>query len=546
VTLYFENNMRNNLVRASSLDVTGLSNALWVRERADAARYEDSFGDFIKAGWHHVGEPQPFLSNWHIDCLADHLAAVARRQIRGPGPLIFTMPPRHMKSRAANVFLPAWIWAQDPDPEEDGHGFKVRPSTLMGPGVKFAYLSYVQRLSNDHSVACRQLVESDWYQSRWGDRVKLNYKQKEQFGNFSGGNRRALSFSSITGFGADIIVVDDAHDIKNVESKVKREATLRVWDEVLPTRLNDPKTGMFIVIMQRSHERDLIGHILAKEFGGIHVCLPAEFESRHPYIFLNPKWPVPRETDSSNGSDGGPKVGETWRDFRNEGEPLWKSRFPDNELKRWSSSMTSHAAAGQLQQRPTAREGGLFKRVWFDNPVKYVPNMARMHLTRAWDLASASDPSADPDWTVGLLMARDPETSCLYILDVTRVRLSPGAREEKIVTTARFDQAYGAASYNVRIPQDPGAAGKFEAHHLVGLLQGYAVSVEPEQGSKENRADPFAAQCEHGMVRLLEAAWNQSFVEELCAFPNGDHDDQVDAASAAFRALVRQVQWFLA
>ena len=76
-----------------------------------------------------------------------------------------------------------------------------------------------------------------------------------------------------------------------------REATLRVWDEVLPTRLNDPKTGMFIVIMQRSHERDLIGHILAKEFNGMHVCLPAEFEGGHPYVFLNPKWPVPRKTD---------------------------------------------------------------------------------------------------------------------------------------------------------------------------------------------------------------------------------------------------------
>ena len=76
---------------------------------------------------------------------------------------------------------------------------------------------------------------------------------------------------------------------------------LQVWDEVLPTRLDDPKIGMFIVIMQRSHERDLIGHIMAKEFNGMHVCLPAEFERNHPYVFLNPKWPVPRRTDSSDG-----------------------------------------------------------------------------------------------------------------------------------------------------------------------------------------------------------------------------------------------------
>jgi Terminase RNaseH-like domain len=91
-----------------------------------------------------------------------------------------------------------------------------------------------------------------------------------------------------------------------------------------------------------------------------------------------------------------------------------------------------------------------------------------------------------------------------------------------------------------RVPQDPGAAGKFEARQLAGLLQGYQVASEREKGNKENRADPFASQCEQGYVKLVEGAWNHAFVEELCAFPNGAHDDQVDAASAAFRALLRR------
>ncbi len=129
--------------------------------------------------------------------------------------------------------------------------------------------------------------------------------------------------------------------------------------------------------------------------------------------------------------------------------------------------MTSHAAAGQLQQRPTAREGGLFKRQWFNNPVKLAPE-DRLDLVRAWDLASASDPSNDPDYTVGLLMGRDRQTGVLYIVDVIRGRFSPGEREQKIKSTAIFD----GASCNIRIPQDPGGAGKFEAYHLAGLLAG--------------------------------------------------------------------------
>ena len=132
-------------------------------------------------------------------------------------------------------------------------------------------------------------------------------------------------------------------------------------------------------------------------------------------------------------------------------------------------------------------------------------------------------------------MGRDRNTHFLYILDVIRGRFNPGEREQKIIATARID----GPSCTIRVPQDPGGAGKFEAHHLVGLLQGYRVSTEREEGSKENRADPFVAQCEHGFVKMVDAPWNQAFVEELCAFPNGAHDDQVDAVSAAFRSVVR-------
>jgi predicted phage terminase large subunit-like protein len=511
------------------------SSELSVRERADTLRYQRSLGDFTEAAWRHAGEPQAYQSNWHIDCLCDHLMAVARRELKGPGPLIFTMPPRHMKSRGVNVFFPAWVWAQDPDPNQEGHGLQVRPGTLLGPGVKFAYVSYLQDLANEHSGACRQLISSEWYCRRWGSHYRLVRNHVEHLVNSAGGSRFATSFSGVTGFGADIIVVDDAHDIHKAESKAAREATLHTWDEVLQTRLNDPKTGMFIVIMQRSHERDLIGHILSREFNGMHVCLPAQYEANHPYVFAKakPGWEVKRQTDSSNGRDGGPSLGEPWRDFRKEGDPLWPKRIDEVELKRMAVAMGNHAAAGQLQQRPTAREGGVFKFSWFENKARCIP--PDLDLVRAWDFAGSPEGKYDADYTAGVLMGRHPITSVLYVLDIVRGRFSPAELERRVRNTAILD----GYETRIRIPEDPGGAGKFQACRFVELLQGYSVRTERESGlgSKERRADPFAAQCEHGLVKLVEGPWNKAFIDELCAFPHAAHDDQVDAASAAFRQL---------
>ena len=512
------------------------------RAYIDAVACEESLGDFMRYGWHGARELMVFQSNWHIDCICDYLTAAIDWQIKGP--LIFTMPPRHMKSIGINVFLPPWTWAQELPEATRRRGVRIKEGSWRGPGTRFAFIAYAQHLSNTHARQCRSLIESPWYQERWGDRFRLRDAAVEMFSNDQGGSRRALSFrGALTGFGAHIIGIDDAHNIMSDAYETERQKVLDGWDNALNSRLDDNIHGIYIVGMQRSHENDLVGHVLASEFNGVHVCLPYEYERKHPFVFiksLDLTRQVIRKTDSSDGADVGPRLGEFWEDRRTEGDVLWPERFPKSVVEPAIKRMSAHAAAGQYQQRPTAREGGLFKRLWFDNPVKFADE-SRLQKVRSWDLASTeqSVSSTDPDWTVGVKMGYDPEIRVIYVLDVIRARLSPAQVETKIKTTAILD----GEETSIRIPQDPGGAGKFQAAYLVGQLQGYSVSTEREDGNKEYRANPFAAQCEHGFVKLVEGAWNKAFIEELCAFPNASHDDQVDAVSAGFRALIRRPIW---
>lgn len=528
--------MKPSVLRSGSTACAGPSGSS-VRDRIDAIRYESSLLEFIGASWPII-EPNAFKRNWHIEAICDHLEACVDWQIDR---LLINMPPRHMKSLAANVFLPAWTWAQDSNPSKDPrYRFSTRRSSWRGPGAKFMHLSYDSALSARDGVKCRQIITSPWYQRLWGSRVQLrdDQNQKTRFDNLRGGHRLSTSEGGvITGEGADIIIYDDPHNVRDVggSSNLARETTLQFWDEALPSRLNDQERGVFVVIMQRVHERDLSGHILAKELGWTHLCLPAAYEAKHPFPISTT---VKRRT-----------TGEIWTDPRQEGEALWPAKFPLTALQRIAKdqSMTSHVAAGQLQQRPSAAEGGLFRRDWFARTLPMLDRNSfvgarRLQLVRAWDLAwTAADQGGDPDYTVGVLMGFDPESKLCYVLDVVRGRWSPAELTRMVAGLAAID----GDACRIRIPQDPGG-GKFVAHSLAAELRGYPVTIEPEYAPKVQRAVAFAAYCENQYVVLAEGPWNQSFVDELCAFPNGMHDDQVDAVCAAYRTLMRRSElWYV-
>jgi hypothetical protein len=149
------------------------------------------------------------------------------------------------------------------------------------------HASYAQSLSLRDSTKCRRLIESPWYQNLWGNRFQLMADQntKTRFDNNQGGSRLSTSVgSSLTGEGGNIIVVDDPNAAQEAFSEATIASTIEWWDGALSTRLNNAKTGAFVVIQQRLGEEDLTGHILSKDHGEwTHLCLPLRYEPERSF-----------------------------------------------------------------------------------------------------------------------------------------------------------------------------------------------------------------------------------------------------------------------
>lgn len=446
-----------------------------------------SLYEFMRQAWPIVEPGTPFVDGWHLDAIAAHLEAVSAGHIRH---LIVNIPPRHAKSLLVAVFWPCWEW-------------------IAHPERRWLFASYAASLSIRDSLKCRRIITSSWYQERWGDRFTLTNDQnaKIKFENNKTGYRLATSVGgAVTGEGGDRVIVDDPHNMLEAESDVEREKVLTWWDEAMSTRLNDPKTGARVIVMQRLHERDLTGHAL--EAGGYdHLCLPAEYEQTVRVTSLG--FVDPRTI---------------------EGALLWPERVGPAEIDRFKRDLGPYGYAGQMQQQPAPRTGGLFQRSWFQTedaaPVSFAA------AVRYWDKAGALPGKGD--WTVGVLMGRTHD-GYYWLIDVARGQWPADERNRVILETAKRDRIRG---YTVKtwIEQPPGLA-KESTDTVVRLLAGYPVEADPVHRDKVERAEPVSAQLRAGNVRMLTAEWNDAYLAVMCRFPTGAHDDDVDATSGAFNKL---------
>ena len=160
---------------------------------------------------------------------------------------------------------------------------------------------------------------------------------------------------------------------------------------------------------------------------------------------------------------------------------------------------------------------------------------------RAWDVAATEQKdSNDPDYTSGVLMGKRTDGTFI-VLDVINQRIKAGEVEKLILATSQMDRAKYGIRYTVRIPIDPGAAGRIVADAYVKMLAGFAVKAERVTGSKVARATPYAAQWQNGNIDLLSGEWNDVYLSQLESFPESKHDDMVDASSDSFNELSKAV-----
>jgi predicted phage terminase large subunit-like protein len=449
-----------------------------IRERCE------SLAGFVREAWRVLEPNTPLVWNWHLDALCLHLEAVTDGRINR---LAVNIPPGSSKSMIVSVLWPAWEWG---------------PRGLRS--MRYLTTSFAEDSVKRDTRKHRDLTLSDWYRSLWPE-VVLVRTGEMSFANQDTGTREGTAFGSLTSKRGNRLIIDDPHSTKTAESDTERASTVRQFREGSLNRLNDQERDAIVVVMQRLHEQDVTGALMKLGLGFVLLMLPMEFEPQ-------------RRCSTSIG----------WTDPRTEeGELLDPVRFPRKVVDDLKKGLGSYAYAGQYQQRPAPRDGGLFKRSWLP-VVDALPNDI-VSWCRAWDIG-ATKGGGDP--TAGVKVGRGRD-GIFYVVDVAHGQEGPAEVERMILATATLD----GTGVTLRLPQDPGAAGKAYAQTLIKLLAGYPVKAVAPTGDKTTRATPAAAQAEAGNVRLLRGSWNDRFIDELCTFPAGAHDDQVDAFADAINEL---------
>ena len=436
--------------------------------------------------------------------------------------LLINIPPGGMKSLLLNVFWPAWEWG---------------PRRM--PSMRYVCASHSLDLAVRDSTKMRRLIQSEWYQERWGDIVKLTGDQnaKTKFENTRTGFRQAVAAGSITGARGDRVIIDDPLSATDANSDATRSSVAEWFEQAVPTRLNNPDKSAIVVIMQRLHEEDPSGIILEKQADEYdHIMIPMEYDpDRAKPTMLG--WEDPREE---------------------RGEPYFLERFPRHVIEREKKIMGSYAVSGQFQQTPTPDDGGIIKQKWWqlweNSDVFPAMDYIIAAVDTAYTTKTENDYSAMSVWGV---FSEDPVAEAVksgesYLIERTykqphpkvmllyawQERLDFHPLMEKIAKTCR--------DYRVnRVLIENKAVGIPIATELRRLFtnRDFAVQLE-DPGSVDKQARLYSVQhlFEEGLVYAPDKSWADEVIQQCIKFPKAKHDDLVDTVSMAMRYLRRTGQ----
>lgn len=493
---------------------------------------------FVRESWSVLEPATPFVHGWHIDVVCEHLEAVAAGELLR---LIINVPPRTMKSITTCVCWPAWEW-------------------LDRPHLRWMFATYASSLSLRDSVKCRRLLQSAGGKAEGTLLERVGYQgllrllgqdwsltgdqnAKEKYETTETGMRLATSVGAVaTGEGGDRIVVDDPVNPKQARSEAERTTANEWWDETMSSRFNNAQAAG-VIVMQRLHEKDLTGHLLDKG-GWHHLCLPAEYEPSHPFVYPDrvKLGTVTFKVQAAGGRvqtvvlPGGRVLSGDPR--TEEGELLEPVRLSSEVLAERRRDQGSYGFAGQYQQRPAPTEGGMFKRDWWKRwtPDTLPTRWAR--LTASWDMRFGDSQKASSSYVVGQIWGT--AGADFYLLGQIRARLSFTETLKAVKALDRWrPDTYHGGIVSARLVEKK-ANGAAVIDTLNREIRGL-VPIEPE-GGKEVRAAAVEPTVEAGNVWLPASDFIpcppgytptsvDDYVEEHAVFPNGAHDDQVDSTT---------------
>lgn len=438
---------------------------------------------FVWRAFEHLHPGKRFLPSWHVNAMCHVLEKVASGETKR---LIITVPPRYGKSICAAVALPAWML---------GHN----------PALKIMVASYGGELAVKHARDFRAVLTSNWYGELFpGTRLEVGGNRVDEQITQAQGGRKAVSLGgAVTGFGADLIIVDDLMKAADANSPAERQRVRDYYEQTLLSRLNDKTDGRIVVIQQRLHEDDLPGYLLATgQF--THLILPAIAVEREeiPLAF-----------------------GKVMH--RQPGTPLCPEREPLETLERLRIEMGAYAFSAQYQQDPTPPGGNRLRWEWFGTHEGLLRREDFQWIVQSWDTALTAEPTSD--FSVGMTWGFYAKR--WHLLDVIRERLDfpdlkrrvRGAAQAWNADLVLIEHAGSGISLLQQLRQEDNRSWRYSP-------------IKPRL-DKATRLEAQTARLETGQYLIpAEAHWLSEFRRELMAFPMGKYDDQVDS-------LVQFVEW---